>query len=113
MSEYLKINSVSSGYENRVKQDLKFKTGKFVWRVFFNIPLNPATVNTSNLTVYNASNNPLSTRISYNEESNAIEIEPAQPYAQGEVYTLHVRRTVESKGGQRLKKDIDIQFTVQ
>ncbi len=111
MTQYLNINA-SDDVKDKVRQDLKFRTGKFVWKVFFNIPLNPATVNNNNLAVSDAGGQPLATKISYDEDNNVIEIEPKQAYIQGETYTLHVKRAVESRGGQQLKKDIDIEFTV-
>lgn len=112
MTNYLEINSVSGSDSRLVKQELKFRTGKFVWRVVFNIPLNPATVNNQNLMVFNSQNNPVDTTISYNSELNAIEIEPREAYTQGETYTLRVTKQVESKGGQKLKEQIDLAFTV-
>ncbi len=111
MSNYLNI-SASDDIKDKVKQEMRFRTGKFVWRVVFNIPLNPATVNNGNLTVFDSKGAPLDTMISYNQDTNAIEIEPREPYQQGETYTLHVKKTVESRGGQQLKKDIDINFSV-
>ena len=66
MASYLEIKNVSDGYLSKVRQDLKFKTGNFVWKIFFNIPLNPATVNNQNLTVLDSSGKPLKTSISYN-----------------------------------------------
>ena len=58
MASYLEIKNVSDGYLSKVRQDLKFKTGNFVWKIFFNIPLNPATVNNQNLTVLDSSGKP-------------------------------------------------------
>ena len=112
MPHFLDIKSVTGGDDKLVKQDLKFRTGKFVWKVIFNIELNPATVNNDNLQVYNSQNQPVATKISYNSATNTIEIEPKEPYASNEVYTLHVGNKVESKGGQRLKNDISIEFAV-
>lgn len=109
-SNFLNIQSVSDGYEKLVKQDLKFKTGNFLWKILFNIPLNPATVNNNNLTVVSESNRMLETKITYDSLTNCIEIEPLEPYAQGESYTLHVNKNVESRGGQKLKEEIDIKF---
>lgn len=110
-TNYLNIDAADD-IKDKVRQDLKFRTGKFVWKVVFNIPLNPATVNNNNLVVVDSNNAPLATKISYNEDTNAIEIEPKEAYAQGETYTLHIKKTVESRGGQQLKKDIDVDFTV-
>ncbi len=112
MANFVDIKSVTGGDEKLVKQDLKFRTGKFVWKVIFNIELNPATVNNQNLQVYNSQNQPVDTKISYNSSTNTIEIEPKEAYASNEVYTLHVGNRVESKGGQRLKNEITIEFAV-
>lgn len=112
MASYLDIKNVSDGYLSKVRQDLKFKTGNFVWKIFFNIPLNPATVNNQNLSVTDAGGKPLKTHISYNSETNAIEISPQDAYVQGETYFLHVNKLVESKGGQRLKDEISVEFAV-
>ncbi len=112
MAGYIDIKSVTGGDEKLVKQDLKFRTGKFVWKVIFNIELNPATVNNQNLQVYNSQNKPIDTKISYNSASNTIEIEPKEAYSTNETYTLHVGNRVESKGGQRLKNEITIEFAV-
>jgi len=112
MPNYIDIKSVSGSDEKLVKQDLKFRTGNFIWRVVFNIPLNPATVSNQTLTVFNSQKAPIETKISYNADTCAIQIEPREPYVQGEIYTLHVTKMVESKGGQRLKNDIDIEFAV-
>ncbi|MCR5728076.1 MAG: hypothetical protein K6G24_11490 [Lachnospiraceae bacterium] len=112
MASYLDIKNVSDGYLTKVRQDLKFKTGNFIWKVFFNIPLNPATVNNQNLTVLDASGKPLKTSITYNPDTLAIEISPKEPYVQGESYFLHINKLVESKGGQRLKDEIEIEFAV-
>jgi len=112
MANYLDIKNVSDGYLGKVRQDLKFKTGNFVWKIFFNIPLNPATVNNQNLTVTDAAGKPLNTNITYNSEQHAIEISPRDAYTQGESYFLHINKMVESKGGQRLKDEISIEFGV-
>ena len=112
MANYLDIKSVTGGDEKLIKQDLKFRTGKFIWKVIFNIELNPATVNNQNLQVYSSDNKPVDTKISYNSATNTIEIEPMEAYATNEVYTLHVGNRVESKGGQRLKNEITIEFAV-
>lgn len=112
MANYVDIKSLTGSDLRLVKQDLKFRTGNFVWRVVFNIPLNPATVNNDNLTVLNAQGRVVSTRISYNAELHAIEIEPAEAYTAGETYTLLVTHNVESRGGQKLKNDISMEFGV-
>jgi hypothetical protein len=112
MPNYITIESVSGGSKNRVKQDLKFKTGNFVWRIKFTAPLNPTTVNNRNLYVTSMSNTPLLTNIRYDTIHNYIEIEPLESYNKNESYLLHVTSNVKSKRGQKLQNDITIQFKV-
>lgn len=110
--KYITIESVTGGVKNRVKQDLKFKTDHFVWRIKFTAPLKPSTVNNQNLNVTTMNNTPLSTNIRYDSVNNYIEIEPLEPYNKNESYLLHVSSRVESKRGQKLQDDITIQFKV-
>ena len=109
---YLTIESVSGEAQDKVKQNLKFKTGKFVWRVKFTAPLDPSTVNNMNLYVTNLAEQPLRTSIRYEMEENYIEIEPLEAYAKDSTYILHVSRNVRSRGGQNLKNDIRVKFKV-
>ena len=37
MAKYLEFESMTEGLESKVRQDLKFKTGNFVWKIKFNI----------------------------------------------------------------------------
>lgn len=111
-SNYIKIESVSDGVKNRVKQTLKFKTGKFVWRIKFTAPLNPSSVNNRNLYVTSLNQVPLNTNIRYDSVNNYIEIEPLEPYEKDQSYLLHVTTNVKSKRGQKLANEITIQFRV-
>ena len=110
--KYITIESVTGGVKSRVKQDLKYKTGDFVWRIKFTAPLKPSTVNNKNLNVTTLNNTPLLTNIRYDSVNNYIEIEPLEPYNKNESYLLHVSNNVESKRGQKLQNDIVIQFKV-
>ncbi|MGN1084554.1 MAG: Ig-like domain-containing protein, partial [Lachnospiraceae bacterium] len=93
--------------------ELKFKTGKFIWRVQFTAPLNPSTVNNVNMFVTDAENaSVLRTSIRYNPDTNAVEIEPLEAYIKNHSYILNVTKNVRSKGGQNLKDEIKIKFTV-
>jgi hypothetical protein len=111
-SKYITIESVTGGVRDRVKQNLKFKTGKFVWRIKFTAPLNPSTVNNRNLYVTSLNQVPLLTNIRYDSVNNYIEIEPLEPYEKNESYLLHVTTNVKSKRGQKLPNEITIQFRV-
>lgn len=111
-TNYITIESVTNGVKDRIKQNLKFKTGDFVWRIKFTSPLNPATVNNKNLYVTSMNQAPLKTNIRYDTVNNYIEVEPLEPYSKNESYLLHVSTNVKSKKGQKLSSDITIQFRV-
>jgi hypothetical protein len=112
MANFITIESVVGSVKNKVKQNLKFKTGNFVWRIKFTAPLNPSTVNNRNLYVTSSSQIPLKTNIRYDTIDNCIEIEPLAPYEKNESYLLHVTTNVKSKQGQSLPNEITIQFKV-
>ena len=109
---FITIEAVTGGAKNRVKQNLKFKTGNFVWRIKFTAPLNPTSVNNRNLYVTNSAQEPLLANIRYDSIMNCIEVEPLEPYTKNESYQLHVTTNVMSKRGQKLPNDITIQFKV-
>lgn len=109
---FISFESIPDEMEGKVKQNLKFKTGKFIWRVKFTAPLDPATINNMNLFVTDFSNTPLKTAIHYNSDSNEIEIEPLAAYVKDASYILHISKRVRSVGGQHLKSDISLQFKV-
>lgn len=110
MSNYLEIESVTSGLEKKVQQNLKFKTGKFVWQIKFNTQLDPTTVNNINLYVTTLNLTPLRTHITYDPERNIIFIEPLDAYSKDESYILNITTKVKSKGGKNLKQPVKLQF---
>ena len=112
MANYLEFESMSEGMEYKVKQNLKFKTGNFVWKIKFNVPLDPKTVNNVNLYVTSLNLAPLKTAIRYNSLENEIEIEPMEAYAQNESYILNITTNVKSLNGKPLKKPIQVQFKI-
>ncbi len=107
---HLDIEDIPAHLTSRVKQDLKFKTGNFVWRVRFNTPLDPRTVNKDTMYVRNSSNQRLHTLIRYDVEKEQIEIEPLEPYATNEYYYLVITTKVKSRGGQTLSEPVEIKF---
>lgn len=109
-TNYITIESVVGDVQNRVKQNLKFRTGSFVWRIKFTAPLNPATINNKNLFVTSMDGSPLKTNIRYDSAERFIEIEPLAPYNKNESYLLHITTNVKSQKGQKLPKEITIQF---
>jgi hypothetical protein len=112
MANYITIESVNGGVRNLIKQDLRQRTNKFVWRVKFSVPLNPSTVNSKNIYITTLNNSPLLTNIRYDSVNNYIEIEPLEPYNNDESYLLHITTDVESKKGKRLQNEIKIQFKI-
>lgn len=92
---------------------MKFKTGKFLWKIKFNIPLDPKTVNNVNLFVTTLNQSPLKTAIRYNSLENEIEIEPLEPYAKKESYILNITTKVTSLGGKPLKEPLQVQFKIE
>lgn len=111
-SNFITIESVTGSANSRVKQNLKFRTTNFVWRIKFSAPLNPATVNNKNLYVTSMNQTPLNTNIRYDTVSNYIEIEPLESYSKNESYLLHVTTNVASKKGKKLSSEVTIQFKV-
>lgn len=106
----LDIEDIPPQLTNRVKQNLKFKTGKFVWRVRFNTPLDPKSVNRDTMYVINSQNQKLQTYIKYDTKTEQIEIEPLEAYATNEQYTLIITTNVKSRGGQSLNEPVSIKF---
>lgn len=82
------IEDIPPQLANKVKQDLRFKTGNFVWRVRFNIPLDPHTVNKDTMYVTNSQNQKLRSYIRYDTKNEIIEVEPLEPYSTNEYYFL-------------------------
>ena len=106
----LDIEDIPPQLANKVKQDLKFKTGNFVWRIRFNIPLDPKTVNTDTMYVTNSQNQRLGAHIRYDTKNEIIEVEPLEAYSTNELYALTITTDVKSKGGQSLKEPVQIRF---
>ena len=107
---FIEIEDIPKGYENRVKQNLSFKTGNFVWRCRFTTALDPSTITSDNLYVENESGARMATKFKYNDETSEIEVEPLEPYAQETDYYLHITTKVKSKGGQNLKEPVQVKF---
>ena len=66
------IEDIPPQLANKVKQDLRFKTGNFVWRVRFNIPLDPHTVNKDTMYVTNSQNQKLRSYIRYDTKNACL-----------------------------------------
>ena len=107
---HIEISDIPSTLSHKVKQNLRFKTGNFVWRVKFNIPLDPKTVNNETMFVTNSQSQKLRSYITYKQDTGMIEIEGTEPYATSEEYTLHITTKVHSKGGRSLKEPVQLKF---
>lgn len=107
---FIEIEDIPKGYENKVRQNLSFKTGKFVWRCRFTTALDPATITSDNLYVQNASGDRINTKFTYDDTNMEIEVEPIDAYAQDTDYFLHITTKVKSRGGQNLKEPVEIKF---
>ncbi|MGN0435352.1 MAG: Ig-like domain-containing protein [Wujia sp.] len=106
----LEIEDIPPQLTNKVKQNLQFKTGNFVWKIQFNIPLDPKTVNSDTMFVTNSQNQKLRTYIRYDMQKEIIEVEPLEPYATNEPYSLVITTKVKSKGGQSLHEPVSVKF---
>ena len=107
---FIEIEDIPKGYENKVRQNLSFKTGKFVWRCRFTTALDPATITSDNLYVQSASGDRINTKFTYDDTNMEIEVEPIDAYAQDTDYFLHITTKVKSRGGQNLKEPVEIKF---
>ncbi len=110
--DFISIDAPEGVDAKAVRQNLKFKTGKFVWRIKFSAPLDPATVNNTNLYVTDSDDQRLKTGIHYNSDTHEIEVEPLEPYAKDTSYFLNVSKDVMSVGGQSLKSAVKVPFKV-
>lgn len=108
--DFIEVEESSEAIKGRIKQNLKFKTGRFIWRIRFTAPIDPATINSRNLYVTDSSNSLLKASIRYSTEAHEIEIEPLDPYARDASYMLHISKDVRSVGGQTLKQDLRLKF---
>ncbi len=112
MARYIQIENASPEDKSKIKQDLKFRTNTFTWKVAFNIELNPQTVSSETVSVTTKSQTPFNTKIKYNASERCIEIEPLEAYSENESYILHVSTKVQSKSGKYLTRPIRVQFKI-
>jgi N-acetylmuramoyl-L-alanine amidase len=107
---FIEIEDVPKGYENRVRQNLDFKTGNFIWRCRFSTALDPSTITADNLYVESETGARIKTRFTYNDADMEIEVEPLEAYAKETDYFLHITTRVKSRGGQNLKEPVEVKF---
>lgn len=112
-SRFITIEEAPEGMEDKIKTDINFHTGSFVWRIRFSTPLNASTVNNTNLFVTNSAGMPIKAEIRYYSSTNEIEIETLDVYDTKQSYILHITTKVQSQGGQNLKQPIEVKFHLQ
>ena len=110
LSRFITIEEATPGFEDKIKTYFFFHTGKFVWRIKFNTPLNASTVNNTNLYVTNSAGMPIKAEIRYSSSTHEIEIEALDVYDTKQSYILHITTKVQSQGGQNLKQPIQVKF---
>lgn len=109
-SRFITIEEAPPEMEDKIKTDINFHTGSFVWRIKFSTPLNASTVNNTNLYVTNSAGMPVKAEIRYSSSTNEIEIETLDVYDPKQSYILHITTKVQSQGGQKLKEPIEVKF---
>lgn len=112
MTPFITIEQVTGDLPSKVRQTLRNPSTTFVWRIKFNIPLNPTTVNDKTCYITNTQGQSLSTTIRYSKELQSIEITPIFAYSKDASYILHVTTEVESIQGKTLPHDIQVRFHV-
>lgn len=110
--EYINIDTTSDNVAGKIKQKLKRRTGNFVWRIKFNVPLDPSSITSENLYVTKTDGNKIPASIHYEPLTHEIEIEPAEAYVEDSSYLLCISKSVRSAGGQQLKNDAVLRFNV-
>jgi hypothetical protein len=83
------------------------------WTIKFNMPLDPATINSQNIYVTDDNNQPVATVLSPSPDSAAVAVTPASPYTPGKEYRLFITSGLTSaKGGLPLHPPVVVPFTV-
>lgn len=108
--QYIEFGEIPDNLKQKVHQSLAFKTGNFVWKVRFSTEMKPSTVNATNMYLTNEFGESIKTNIRYDIPNNVVEVSPAEPYAEGIKYFLNITTNVQSKGGQKLKAPVKLQF---
>ncbi len=86
---------------------------KKVWTIRFNIPVYRQTINSDNIYVTDAAGSPVNVTVSAGEDGKSVIVEPPQAgYTEGQSYTLHIKKSVNSISGASLKNSLKMQFTV-
>lgn len=82
-----------------------------VWKVRFNIPLNPASLTADSVYITDGKSKHATTLRSIGN-GYEVEVAPSVPYEMGKQYRLMITAAVKSKGGIALKTPIDVPFQV-
>ena len=109
-AQYLEIDEVPESLKRSVHQNLAYKTGDFICKLRFTTPMNPSTVNSTNIYLTSEFGEMVKTNIRYDIANNTIEVSPAEAYTEGISYYLNITTKVQSKGGQKLKAPVKLRF---
>ncbi len=96
-----------------IRDEITGKSGHVIWKIRFSLPLDPVTVNTSNMYVTDAGGTVVKTAIKYNTETNYIEIKPLSEYSLETDYYLNITKNVMSVSGKNLKHEVKLLFKIK
>ncbi len=83
------------------------------WEFSFGHPLNPETVNSTNITVKDKNNKPVQTTVNLTNDNKTINImPPSGGYTKGETYHLHIENGISYSDGEPVSKPYDLTFEV-
>lgn len=81
------------------------------WNITFNSPVNVTEENTYKVKILDESGNEVVPIVSLN--ASGIKIKPGDPYKSGKIYTLLIKKDLDSHKGIQLGKDIYLQFVYE
>ncbi len=113
VNDYIKVVPSDPRLKDKIHVNFDNPEDTLYWYIKFNITLDEKTVTGKTATVTDVNGYILETDISYNENTNLIELSPLEPYEQDEYYILTISKKVHSKSGNGLKKDINILFKLK
>ena len=86
---------------------------KKTWTIKFNMPVNPATITSSNIYVTDANNQRVDTVLTPSPDGGTVDVTPIKAYTTGKEYRLFVARGLTSaKGSSSLSPQIVVPFAV-
>jgi len=126
------VNNEVKAEEDNIKKDEKIETEEVkvsdeennttvetnvepdkAWDFSFSFPLNPETVNSTNITVKDSNDKPVQTTINLTNNNKTISISPPSGgYKKGETYSLHIENGISYSDGEPVSKPYDLTFEV-